>query len=162
MREFGVGESKARSLVKSHREAVEREIPVFPYRLLGGTVKNLSGLFIKAVEEGYEAPQSYFESFKEAESKKRFEAERKKNAEKDKAKREDEEKWKRAAHRVDNLPEAERQKLWEAARAELLSSPKYKDATPAQLNILESVMEGYIRSALIETFAQEENQKSAE
>ena len=162
MREFGVGESKARSLVKSSREAVEREIPVFPYRLLGGTVKNLSGLFIKAVEEGYEAPQSYFESFKEAESKKRFEAEQKKNAEKDKAKREDEEKWKRAAHRVDNLPEAERQKLWEAARAELLSSPKYKDATPAQLNILESVMEGYIRSALIETFAQEENQKSAE
>jgi hypothetical protein len=162
MREFKVGEGKARSLVKSHRDAVEREIAVFPYRLLGGTVKNLSGLFIRAVEEGYEAPQSYFDSLKEAESKKRFEAERKKNEEKDKAKREEEAIRGRASERLNNLPEAERQKLWEATRAELLSSPTYKDATPAQLKILASVMEGYIHSAIIETFAQEAKQKSAE
>jgi hypothetical protein len=160
MKDFKVSEKKARALIKSHREAVEREIPVFPYRLLGGAIKNLSGLFIKAVEEGYEAPQSYLDSFKEAESKKRFEAERKKSEEKNKAQRLEEETWKRAEKRLNDLPEAERQKLWEATRAELLSSPKYKDATPAQLNILESVMEGYIRSALIETFIQEENQKS--
>lgn len=69
MREFGVADSKARSLIKSHREAVEREISVFPHRLLGGAIKNVSGLFIKAVEESYETPQSYLDSLKEIESK---------------------------------------------------------------------------------------------
>jgi hypothetical protein len=63
MREFGLAESEARSLVKSHREAVEQEIAIFPYRLLGGTIKNISGLFIKAVEEGYETPQNYLDSW---------------------------------------------------------------------------------------------------
>jgi hypothetical protein len=160
MREFGVSESKARSLVKSHREAVEREIPVFPHRLLGGAIKNVSGLFIKAIEEGYETPQTYLDSLKDAGSKKQSEAERKKNAEKDKAKREEEGLWKRANDRLNNLPEAERQKLWEATREKILSSPDYKDAAPQQLKILESVMPGYIRSEIIETFIQEEKQNS--
>lgn len=160
MREFRVTESKARSLVKSHREAVEQEATVFPYRLLGGTIKNLSGLFIKAVEEAYEPPQSYFDSLKEAESKKRLEAERIKKEEKDRAKREEEAISGRANERLNNLPEAERQKLWAATKAEILSSPKYKDATPQQLKILASVMDGSIRSEIIETFVQEEKQKN--
>jgi hypothetical protein len=162
MREFGVAESKARSLVKSHREAVEREIPIFPYRLLGGTVKNVSGLFIKAVEESYEAPQNYLDSLKEIESKKRFEAERKKSEEKGRKKREAAETWERANERLNNLPEAVRQTLWEATREKIISSPEYKDATPQQLKILESVMDGSIRSEIIETFVQEEDQKNAE
>ncbi len=161
MREFGVSESKARSLVKSHREAVEREIPLFPHRLLGGAIKNVSGLFIKAVEKGYATPQTYIDSVKDAESKKRFEAEQKKNAEKDKAKREEAEAWKRADDRLTDLPKGEREQLWEATRAKILSSDDYKDATPQQLNILEMIMESSIRSTIIETFIQEENQKRA-
>jgi hypothetical protein len=161
MRDFKLTEKKARSLVKSHREAVEREIPVFPYRLIGGMVKNLSGLFIAAVEEGYDTPQTYLDSLKETESKKRFEAEQKRNAEKDKARREDEGFWNRANDRLNNLPEAKRQKLWEATREKILSSSDYKDATPQQLKILESVMDGFIRSEIIETFIQEERQTSA-
>lgn len=160
MREFGVAESKARSLVKSHREAVEQEIPVFPHRLLGGAVKNVSGLFIKAVEEDYVAPQNYFDSLKEIESKKLFEAERKKREEKDKEKRKEAEVWERANERLNNLPEAERQELWEATRAKILSSPEYKDATPQQLKILAYVMDGSIRSEIIETFVQEAGQKT--
>jgi len=160
MKEFGVTEKKAESLIKSHREAVEKEIPVFPYRLLGGEIKNISGLFIKAVEEGYAAPQSYLESLEQAESKKRFEAERKKNEEKDKARREEEAAWKRADDRLNNLPEAERQKLWEATREKILSSEKYKDATPAQLKILEMVMEGSILSEIRDSFIEEEKQNS--
>ena len=161
MREFGVGENKARSLVKSHREAVEREITVFPYRLLGGAIKNVSGLFIKAVEEGYEAPRSYLDSLKEIQSKKQFEAERKKNEEKDKARREEEEIWMRADARLNSLPEAERQELWKASRAKILASPDYKDATPQQLKILESVMDGFIRSEIIETFIEQEKRKTS-
>ena len=160
MREFGVGESKARSLVKSHREAAEREIPLFPYRLLGGAIKNVSGLFIKAVEEGYEAPQSYLNSFKEAESKKHLEAERKKKEEIDRARREEEAAWRRADERINNLPEPERQKLWDETRAKILSSDDYKDAPPQQLKILELIMESSIRAAIRETFMQEENQTS--
>jgi hypothetical protein len=161
MREFGVAESKARSLVKSHREAVEREISVFPHRLLGGAIKNVSGLFIKAVEESYETPQSYLDSLKEIESKNRFEAERKKSEEKDKEKREEAEAWGRADKRLNNLPEAERQDLWEATRIKIISSSEYKDATPQQLKILEYVMDGSIRSEIIETFIQEEALKTA-
>jgi hypothetical protein len=157
MREFGVGESKARSLVKSHREAVEREIPLFPHRLLGGAIKNVSGLFIKAVEEGYDTPRTYLDSVEDAGAKKQSEAERKKNAEKDKAKREEEELWNRAIDRLNNLPEAEHQKLWKATREKILSSPDYKDATQQQLKILESVMDGFIRSEIIEDFMREEN-----
>ena len=103
--------------------------------LLGGAVKNVSGLFIKAVEEGYETPQNYIDSLKEIESKKRFETERKKREEKDKEKREEAEAWRRANERLNNLPEAERQELWEATRIKILSSPEYKDATPQQLKI---------------------------
>jgi hypothetical protein len=51
---------------------------------------------------------------KEIESKKRFEAERKKSEEKAKKKREEAEAWERANERLNNLPEAERQELWEA------------------------------------------------
>ncbi len=53
---------RVKSLVKNHREAVEREIPVFPHRLLGRAIKNVSGLFIKAIKEGYKTPQSYLDS----------------------------------------------------------------------------------------------------
>jgi hypothetical protein len=161
MREFGLAESKARSLVKSHREASEREITVFPYRLLGGAIKNVSGLFIKAVEENYETPQSYLDFLKEIESKKRIEAEQKKREEKDKEKRKETEVWERANERLNNLPEAERQELWEVSRAKILSSPEYKNSTAQQLKILEYVMDGSIRSEIIETFIQEEAQKTA-
>ena len=161
MKAFGVTGKKAESLTKSHREAVEREIQVFPYRLLGGAIKNISGLFIKAVEEGYEAPRSYLDSLKEIQSKKQFEAERKKNEEKDKARREDEEIWMRADARLNSLPEAGRRELWEASRAKILSSPDYKDATPQQLKILESVMDGFIRSEIIETFIEQEKRKTS-
>ena len=70
MKSFGLTEKKAESLVKSHREAVEREISVFPYRLLGKPINNVSGLFIAAVEESYPPPQSYLDSLKDVESKK--------------------------------------------------------------------------------------------
>ena len=161
LREFTVTEDKARSLVKSHREAVEREISVFPYRLLGKPPNSVSGLFIAAVEKKFPPPQSYLNSLKDVESKKRFEAERKKNEEKDKTKRKGEELWNRANDRLNNLPEAERQKLWGATREKILSSPDYKDAAPQQLKILESVMDGFIRSEIIETFIQEEKQATS-
>lgn len=160
MRDFRVSEKKARALIKSHREAVEREISVFPYRLLGGEVKNISGLFIKAVEEGYEAPESYLESLKQAENKKRFENEQKKREKEARAKREEERAWERANERLSNLPEAERKTLWEVTREKILTSPDYKDASPSQLKILDSVIEGFIRSEIIETFIAEERQEN--
>jgi hypothetical protein len=162
MREFGIAESKARSLVKSHREAVEREIAVFPYRLLGGTIKNVSGLFIKAVEEGYEVPQSYLDFLKGIESKKRFEAERKKREEKDREEREEAKAWERANERLNNLPETKRQELWEATRIKIISSPEYRDATAQQLKILEYIMDGSIRSEIIEIFILDEKQNTPE
>jgi hypothetical protein len=102
------------------------------------------------------------QALREIESKKRFEAERKRSEEKDKEKREEAKAWEQANERLNNLPEAERQELWEATRTKILSSPKYKDATPPQLKISEYAMDGSIRSEIIETFVQQEEQKTAE
>lgn len=161
MKGFRVSEKKARSLVKSHREAVEREILVFPYRVLGTDIKNPSGLFIKAIEEGYEPPESYLESLKQAEAKKRFEAEQKKHEKENKAKREEDKAWERADKRLKSLPEAERKTLWEATRAEILSLPKYKDADASTLKILESVINGMIHSDIIKKFKAEERESKS-
>ncbi len=119
-------------------------------------------MLIKAVEEGYEAPQNYLDSLKEIESKKRFETEWKKREEKDKIKREEAEAWGRANERLSSLPKAERHELWKATRTKIISSPEYKDVTPQQLKILEYIMDGSIRSEIIETFVQEEAQKIVE
>ncbi len=62
---------------------------------------------------------------------------------------------------MNNLPEGERQELWEATRVKILSSLEYKDSTAQQLKILEYVMDGSIRSEIIEIFIQEEEQKTA-
>ena len=129
---------------------------------MDGAIKNISGLFIKAVEEGYETPQNYLDSSKEIESKKRFEGERKKSEENDRKKRKEDKAWERANERLNNLPKVERQELWEATRIKILSSPKCKEATPQQLKILEYVMDGSIRSEIIEIFIQEGERKTAE
>jgi hypothetical protein len=68
VRKFGVSEKKARELVKTHKEAVEREIVIFPERIKGGNIKNQSGLLIKAVEEHYTPPETYFEKERAAEA----------------------------------------------------------------------------------------------
>jgi len=68
VRKFGVSEKKARELVKTHKEAVEREIVFFPERIKGGNIKNQSGLFIKAVEESYTPPETYLEKERAAEA----------------------------------------------------------------------------------------------
>lgn len=156
MQEFKVTESKARSLVKSHREVVEREIPLFPYRLLGGAVKNVSGLFIKAIEEDYAPPHGYLEFEKATESKKRFEDGQKRGAERDKAEREEAAAWNRANGRLNDLPTGEREKLWKNTREKILLSSEYRDVSPAQMRILESVMDGLIRSEILEKFIKEE------
>ena len=154
--EFKVSEKKARELIKSHRQAVEREISVFPYRLLGGAVKSISGLFITAVEDGYEVPDSYLEAVKQAEAKKRFEADQLRNAGESEAKREERRAWDRANERINKLLVAEREELWAITKEKILSSPENISATPQQLKILESVLEGYIRSEIIELFIAEE------
>jgi len=99
---------------------------------------------------------------KEIESKKHFETKWKKREEKDKEKREEDKAWEQANEQLNNLPEAERQELWEAVRIKILSSPEYKDATPQQLKILEYVMDGSIRSEIIEIFVKKEARETIE
>jgi hypothetical protein len=59
--QFGVGESKARSLVKTHREAAEAQIAAFPYRGVGKPKKNAAGWLIGAIEGNYTLPVAYLE-----------------------------------------------------------------------------------------------------
>jgi hypothetical protein len=59
--QFGVGEAKARSLVKTHREATEAQITAFPYRGEGKPRKNAAGWLIAAIEGNYTLPVAYLE-----------------------------------------------------------------------------------------------------
>ncbi len=59
--QFGVGEAKARSLVKKHREATEAQIAAYPYRDVGKPRKNAAGWLIAAIEGNYTLPVAYLE-----------------------------------------------------------------------------------------------------
>jgi hypothetical protein len=59
--QFGVAESKARSLVKTHREAAEAQIAAFPYPREGRARKNAPGWLIAAIEGNYTLPVAYLE-----------------------------------------------------------------------------------------------------
>jgi hypothetical protein len=59
--QFGVAEAKARSLVKTHREAAEAQIAAFPYRGEGKPRKNAAGWLIAAIEGNYTLPVAYLE-----------------------------------------------------------------------------------------------------
>lgn len=58
---FGVAEAKARSLVKTHREATEAQIAAYPYRGEGKPRKNAAGWLIAAIEGNYTLPVAYLE-----------------------------------------------------------------------------------------------------
>ncbi len=59
--QVGVAEEKARSLVKTHREAAEAQISAFPYRREGQPRKNAAGWLIAAIEGNYTLPVAYLE-----------------------------------------------------------------------------------------------------
>lgn len=157
IRGFGVSESKARSLVKSHREAVEREIEYFPYRDLANA-KNAAGLFIKAVIESYEPPPSYFEKSKVAETKKQSEERAKESEQKRKIEAEKNKAWERAKQKLDNLPDADRLKIWETKKANILNSPEYQDT--GKRKVIESVIDGMVRAEIIDDYIREEREQS--
>lgn len=58
---FGISESKARDLVKTHREAVEEQLAAYPYRDLGKPRKNAAGWLIAAIEGNFTLPVAYLE-----------------------------------------------------------------------------------------------------
>jgi hypothetical protein len=60
LRIFGVTETKARDLVKSHREATEAQIAAYPYRE-GKALKNAAGWLVAAIEGNYTLPALYLE-----------------------------------------------------------------------------------------------------
>jgi hypothetical protein len=59
--QFGVAETKARSLVKTHREATEAQIGAFPYRGEAKQPKNAAGWLVAAIEGNYTLPALYLE-----------------------------------------------------------------------------------------------------
>jgi hypothetical protein len=56
---FGVSETRARELVKSHRKAVEEQLAAYQYRDLDKPRKNAAGWLIAAVEGNYALPEAY-------------------------------------------------------------------------------------------------------
>lgn len=113
-------------------------------------------MFVKAVLENYEPPQTYFDGLKAAETKKQTEAQAKEAERKAKIQKQEQEAWREAENRLRNLPETERSRLWEIKRRSIPAEPRYKDVDAAKLRILESVIDGLIRSSLIEDFIREE------
>ena len=58
---LGVAESKAKELIKDHREAAEAQIAAYPYRGEGKPKKNAAGWLIAAIEGNYTLPVAYLE-----------------------------------------------------------------------------------------------------
>jgi hypothetical protein len=58
---FGVAKTKARELVRAHREATEQQILAYPYREVGKDKKNVAGWIIAAIENNYELPGAFIE-----------------------------------------------------------------------------------------------------
>jgi len=58
---FGISETKARNLVKNHREAVEAQLAAYTYRDSGKSKKNAAGWLIAAIENNYTLPVAYLE-----------------------------------------------------------------------------------------------------
>jgi hypothetical protein len=58
---FGISETKAKELVKSHREAVEVQLTAYPYRNSGKSKKNAAGWLIAAIENNYTLPVAFLE-----------------------------------------------------------------------------------------------------
>ena len=156
VRKFGVSDKKARELVKSDKEAVEREILVFPTRLIGTDIKSPAGFFIKALEDTYEPPQAFHDLKEEKKTRKRTEELLKEQRAAQKAQFAKSEAYDRARKRLYDLSEDERHELWESKRKEIMESEDFKDADEGKLKVLESVIEGMIQGELIDTFMKEE------
>ncbi len=61
LQKFGVTETKAKELVKRHRDAAEAQIAAYPYREVGKARKNAAGWLIAAIEGNYTLPVAYLE-----------------------------------------------------------------------------------------------------
>lgn len=59
--QFGVAETKARALVRSHREAAAAQVAAYPYRDMGKPKKNAAGWLVAAIEANYTLPVAYLE-----------------------------------------------------------------------------------------------------
>lgn len=60
LKQYGVGEKKARELIKTKREAAEAQIAAFPYRDTKPT-KNAAGWLVSAIENNFTLPVAYIE-----------------------------------------------------------------------------------------------------
>lgn len=58
LRQYGVGEKKARELVKTKREAAEAQIAAFPYRDTKPN-RNAAGWLVTAIENNFTLPVAY-------------------------------------------------------------------------------------------------------
>lgn len=77
LRGFGISETEAKELVRSHRKATEEQIEAYPYRHVGEARKNPAGWIIAAIKNQYELPPTYLEAVARAEEIKRSESKRK-------------------------------------------------------------------------------------
>jgi predicted O-linked N-acetylglucosamine transferase (SPINDLY family) len=117
-------------------------------------------LFIKAISENYEPLSNYLNELKTAGTNKQAEKQKNEIEQKRKIEAEKNYVWQRAEKRLNDLPETACQKLHELKRLNILAKPQYKDADTAKLKIINSVLGGLIRSAIIEDFIGEEQGKS--
>lgn len=155
----GITEKKARSLVKSRRQAVEEQLAAHPYRTLGEEKKNPAGWLIAAIEygeSGYPSPKPYLDTLSQQETKRKT-AKRQKEEEAKRA-REAEERaaMKRAEETFSTLPGGERQRLLDEYKAKLLASPEWENQKPG---IVEHLIGGAAKAAIIEDLMRRENDK---
>lgn len=76
LKSLGVSDKKARELVLTKGEVVERQLSALPYRDIGKNQKNPAGWIVAAIESNYALPESYKAALETEKQVKKGEAER--------------------------------------------------------------------------------------
>ncbi len=157
LKSYGITEKKARHLVKSRRQAVEEQLAALPYRTIGEEKKNPAGWLIAAVEygdSGYPPPTLYLEVLEQREAKQKTTKRQQDEDAKRARETAEHETMRRAEERFSTLPESERQRLLEEAKAKLLTSPEWANQKP---NIVKTLIGSAAKAAIIEEMMKAES-----
>jgi hypothetical protein len=155
---YGVAEKKARSLVKSRRQATEEQLAAYPYRTIGAEKNNPAGWLIAAIEygeSGYPLPELYLDVLAKREQKAKAEKQQETDHAKRVADAQERDALKRAEERFKALPEQGQERLLADAKARLMASPEWANQKP---NIVKYLIGAAARSAVLEEMVRAERE----
>lgn len=150
---YGITPNRARTLIMSHRDAVEQQLEYYPYHAFTDTHSNPAGWLIKAIEENYAPPELYQDILAQREQKRKADQQQEADHAKRAAEAKERDALKRAEEHFFALPEQEQERLLTEAKAQLLASPEWANQKPS---IRQHIIGAAARSVVVEELARAE------